>query len=241
MWQRTQHSWESPNLLGRPMEMVVHGHAGARLLVFPTSMGRYHEWEDRGMCRALEQQLTDGSLQMYCVASVDDLSWYDDAAHPHIRAEWHARYDAYLRDEVIPFSLSLNSNPFLITAGASFGAFHAVSFGCRYPHLVSRILAMSGLVDIKRLTHGYSDDLVYAYNPLDFMRHEHEPARLDAFRRMDIILAVGRDDTLRQGNEEFSRVLESRGIGSALRLWDGWAHDWPWWQQMTQLYIGGHD
>ena len=46
----------------------------------------------------------------------------DDAAHPHTRAQWHARYDAYLRDEVIPFSVSLNSNPFLITAGASFGA-----------------------------------------------------------------------------------------------------------------------
>ena len=27
----------------------------------------------------------------------------------------------------------------------------------------------------------------------------------------------------------------------ALRLWDGWSHDWPFWHKMLQLYIGGHD
>lgn len=241
MWQRTAHSWESSNLHGRSMELVVHGHAGARVLVFPTSMGRNHEWEDRGMCDALADQLIHGQLQLICVPTVDQLSWYDDAAHPRHRAEWHARYDAYLRDEVLPFSLTTNPNPFLITAGASFGAYHAVAFGCRYPHLVGRVLAMSGLVDIKRLTNGYSDELVYAYNPADFMQHEHAPDRLAAFRQMDIILAVGRDDTLRPSNEAFSRTLLDRGIGNALRLWDGWAHDWPWWKQMVQLYIGGHD
>ncbi len=31
------------------MEMVVIGNAGARALVFPTSKGRFFEWEDRGM------------------------------------------------------------------------------------------------------------------------------------------------------------------------------------------------
>lgn len=241
MWQRTYHAWDSAALQGRQMEMVVHGHAGARVLVFPTSMGRYHEWEDRGMCQTIAEHLEQGWLQLYCVASVDDLSWYDDGAHPHQRAEWQERYDTYLRDEVLPFSRTLNDNPFLITAGASFGAYHAIAFGCRHPHLVSRILAMSGLVDIKRLTGGWSDDLVYRHNPMDFVRHEHDPARLEALRRLDIILAVGRDDGLRAGNEEFSRVLLSRGIGNALRIWDGWAHDWPWWQRMLSLYIGGHD
>jgi esterase/lipase superfamily enzyme len=38
----------------------------------------------------------------------------------------------------------------------------------------------------------------------------------------------------------FSPSLE-RGIRHALRIWDGWAHDWPYWQQMIRTYIGGHD
>jgi esterase/lipase superfamily enzyme len=26
-----------------------------------------------------------------------------------------------------------------------------------------------------------------------------------------------------------------------LRVWDGWVHDWPFWQQMIRMYISGHD
>ena len=33
----------------------------------------------------------------------------------------------------------------------------------------------------------------------------------------------------------------AHGIGNALRIWDGWAHDWPYWERMIRLYIGGHD
>ena len=40
---------------------------------------------------------------------------------------------------------------------------------------------------------------------------------------------------------EFSRRLEQKGIWHALRIWDGWAHDWPYWTQMIVKYIGGHD
>ena len=241
MWQRKAHSWESDALQGRPMEVIVHGHAGARVLVFPTSQGSNHEWEDRGMFAAVGPRIAAGEFQFWCVPSVDALSWYNEAATPHERAEWQDRYDGYLRDEVLPFSLDVNDDPFLITTGASFGGYHAVNFGCRHPELTGRVLSMSGLVDITRFTGGVSDDLIYFHNPADFMRHEHDPERLAAFRQMDIILAVGRDDGLCAGNEAFSAALWQQGIGNALRVWDGWAHDWPYWHSMLKLYLGGHD
>lgn len=241
MWQRTVHSWESEALDGRPMEVVVHGHAGARVLVFPTSQGSNHEWEDREMFAAVGPRIAAGEFQFWCVPSVDAESWYNEAATPHERAECQNRYDEYLRDEVLPFSLDVNDNPLLVTAGASFGGYHAINFGCRYPELTGRVLSMSGLVDIKRFTGGFSDDLVYFHNPADFMRHEHDPARLAAFRQMDIILAVGQDDGLCAGNEAFVRTLREKGIDSTLRVWHGWAHDWSYWQSMLKLYIGGHD
>ena len=46
--QREHHKWYSEHL-GRDMEMLVFGHAGTPVLVFPTSMGKYFEYEDRGM------------------------------------------------------------------------------------------------------------------------------------------------------------------------------------------------
>ena len=52
---------------------------------------------------------------------------------------------------------------------------------------------------------------------------------------------IGRDDPARANNEELSATLWDKGIGNALRIWDGWAHDWPYWERMVRLYIGGHD
>ena len=47
------HRWHSPALDGKPMDILVYGHAGAKLFVFPTSMGTYYEWPDRRMPQVL--------------------------------------------------------------------------------------------------------------------------------------------------------------------------------------------
>ena len=223
------------------MDLLVFGHAGARVLVFPSSMGRFFEWEDRGMISALGEHLERGWIQLTCVDSVDADSWYGKWKHPADRARHHARYDAYLLEEVLPLTRNLNGNPFLITAGASFGGYHALTFALRYPHLVGRAIGLSGVYDIREVTDGYTDADVYPYNPAEFIFGEHDPERLAAMRRMDIILAIGRDDTLRGNNEYFSGRLWSKGIWNALRLWDGWSHDWPYWSRMITTYIGGSD
>jgi len=230
--KQERHRWHSP-ALGRAMELQVVGDSGARVFVFPTTLGGLTEWTDRWMHRAgvLGEHLDRGWIQLYCLHHVHEESWYaPEHVHPGQRAWRHLQYDRYLRDEVVPFSLAKNPTPFLIAAGASFGAYHALCFGLRNPQLVQRIIGLSGTYDIKRLTRGYSDANVYACNPYDFMRHERDPERLTAFQRQDVILAVGEHDPACE-----------KGIGNALRIWDGWAHDWPYWEKMIRLYIGGHD
>jgi esterase/lipase superfamily enzyme len=237
---REYHRWYSPSL-NRDMELLIFGHAGARVLVFPTSKGKFYEWEDRKMMDALREYLERGWIQMYCVDSIDAESWYNYGIHPGARAYRHSQYDNYLYDEVLPLMNSKNSTPFLMTTGASFGAFHAVSFGLKHPDKVDRIIAMSGLFDIRRFTGGYSDENVFYQNPAEFIAHEHEPYRLAQLRHVDVILATGRDDQLIHSARDFSGLLWSKGIGNALREWDGWSHDWPYWQKMMQVYINGHD
>lgn len=238
--KREYHRWHSPSL-DRDMELLVFGHAGARVLAFPTSMGRFYQWEDFGLVGALGEHLEQGWIQLFCVDSVDGESWYAKHLPPADRARRHAQYDRYLVSEVLPLTAQANPNPFLMTTGPSFGAYHAVNFALRYPQLVNRTIGMSGLYDISRFTGGYTDDVVYSHNPWSFIANEHEPERLEALRRQDIILPIGRTDPSCPNNERFSEILWSKGIGHALRIWDGWAHDWPWWQQMIQRYIGGHD
>jgi esterase/lipase superfamily enzyme len=235
---REHHRWYSPSL-GRDMDLLVFGHAGARALVFPTSMGRFYEWEDRGMIATLEEALERGWLQLYCVDSVDDDSWYAKWKWPGDRAPRHAQYEAYVHDEVVPLTRQKNDNPLLMTMGASFGAYHAVTFALRHPHLVDRTIGLSGMYDIREMTDGYSDATVYHYNPADFVLGEHDPERFRALAHLEIILAIGRDDPMRASNEEFSRRLWSKGIWHALRIWDGWAHDWPYWRDMIRIYVNG--
>jgi esterase/lipase superfamily enzyme len=237
---REYHRWHSP-ALDREMELLVFGHAGARALVFPTSMGRFFQWEDFGMVAALGEHLERGWLQLYCVDSVDAESWYANWRPPSERAARHVQYDGYLRDEVLPFSKKRNPNPYLIAAGASFGAYHAVNFAFSHPDLVDRVLGMSGLYDISRFVSGYADENVYLNNPSDYIAHEHDERRLALLGHIDIILAIGRDDPSCANNEYLSGLLWSKNIWHALRIWDGWAHDWPFWRQMVLHYIGGHD
>jgi esterase/lipase superfamily enzyme len=237
---REYQRWHSPSL-GRDMEMLVFGHAGARVLAFPTSMGRFFEWEDRGMIGALGEYIERGWLQLFCVDSVDGESWYATDRHPADGAARHEQYERYILSEVLPFTQHRNGNPFLIVTGASFGAYHAMNLALRHPHLVGRVLAMAGLYDIKRMTRGYDDARVHANDPSHYMLDAIAGDRLDAIRTIDIIMSIGRDDPNREDNEHLSRALWRHGIWHAFRLWDGWAHDWPWWRDMVKLYIGGHD
>ena len=72
--KREYHKWSSP-ALGREMELLVFGHTGVPVLVFPTSGGRFYEFEDRGLVGALGGKIDNGEIQLYCVDSVDMESW----------------------------------------------------------------------------------------------------------------------------------------------------------------------
>ena len=54
--KREYHRWFRP-ALGRDMELLIFGHSGARAMVFPTWLGKFFEWEDRGLIGALNDHL----------------------------------------------------------------------------------------------------------------------------------------------------------------------------------------
>ncbi len=234
------HAWYS-HRVGRHMHVRWFGHGGARVLAFPTTLGDHNEWPNRYMPDVLRELIERGWITLFTLDHNHDWSWYNKRTHPHERAAHHLAYDAYLRDELLPFTEHVNGNPFVIATGASFGAYHAMSFALRNPTRVHRVIGMSGFYDITGMTDGWSDDLVYQCNPFAFVPNEWEAHRLDAMRRMDIIIAVGKGDPALGDNREFSGRLWGKGIGNALREWDGFAHDWPFWEHMIRRYIGGHD
>ena len=85
--------------LGRDMESLVYGHAGQPILVFPTSRGRFFEYEDAGMIRALSSKLEAGAIQLFCVDAVDGESLYNKSVHPGARIWRHVQYERYVGNE----------------------------------------------------------------------------------------------------------------------------------------------
>ena len=71
------------------------------------------------------------------------------------------------------------------------------------------------------------------------MPNEQDPERLDQIRKVDFIIAIGEHDPAYQNNREFSSALWNKNIWHAFRVWNGWAHDWPYWQQMIRWYVSG--
>jgi esterase/lipase superfamily enzyme len=223
------------------MELLVFGHAGARVVVYPTSKGRFYQWEDFSMVGALQRHLDNGWIQLFCIDSVDEESWYARWAEPRQRIERHLQYERYVVDEVLPFSQERNANPFVVGVGASFGAFHTLSIGLRHPTSFDRLIGLSGVYDARSWMDGYYDEDLYFINPMDFVANAHEEEHLKQLRHPDIIIAIGSEDPNFGNNQAFSDILWGKGIWHALRVWDGWAHDWPYWHDMIRWYIGGPD
>src|SRR5215472_9288886 len=100
--KREYHSWQSPSL-GRKMELLLFGHAGDPVILFPTSRGRFYQNEDFGLVGALSDRIEAGRYVVCCVDSVDEESWYNKAIHPRDRVRRHEQYEGYVLREAVPF------------------------------------------------------------------------------------------------------------------------------------------
>lgn len=233
--------------LGRDMELLAFGHAGARVIVFPTSCGRFFDWENRGMIDALSHHIEQGWIQVFCLDSVDVESWWNFDAHPKDKALRHLAYHKYVIEEVLPFTKSQNANDFTIALGASMGAYHAVDVAIRFPDSFNRAVGLSGPYDFKQMSEPYDvfswvfnyyDDTIRECDPVPYLEAASD-AHVEKIRQLDIIFAIGKTDPLFRGNQLFRDVLNQRAVPHAFRTWDGFAHDWPFWHEMVLHYIGG--
>ena len=228
--------WWSPSL-GREMELLVFGHTGMPILAFPSSMGRFHEWEDFGMVGALAEQLEHGHNQLICVDSVDAESFYNKGVDPFTRIQRHRQYEHYILEEVVPTIKA--RNPFIIAAGASFGAYHAANFVFKQPWQFGKLIAMSGAFDIRSHLDGFYNDDVYFSNPVDYLPGLHDAGTLDALRDTYVILTTAEHDPCKDANFHMSHLLNDKGVGHTLDFENGvFGHDWPWWRTAIRKHIG---
>lgn len=224
--------------LNRDMEALVFGHAGTPLLVFPTSMGRFFEYEDRGMIGVLAPKIERGELQVFCPDAVDLESWYNKGVHPRVRVLRHLQYERYILHEFLRFVRWKNPASRLALTGCSFGAYHAVNFALKHPDVVTDCVSMSGAFDIKQFLDGYYDNDCYFNNPPDYIQGMSDDWFLSRYRQMKIVLGSADWDICLDANVKFSAILNGKAIPHWLDVWgDNSKHDWPLWLRMAGKYF----
>lgn len=220
------------------MELLVFGHAGVPALIFPTSQGRFFEFEDRGMIASISHKFDAGELQFFCLDSVDAESWYNRNVPPRWRIARQMQYESYVMDEVMGLVREKNRDAHCVTVGASFGGYHAVDMALRHPDVFTGFLSMSGAFDIAGFLHGYYDEDVYFHAPPHYIANMGDPWFLDRYRRNTYVLGTGHDDQCLWQNERLGELLRAKGIPCRLDVWNAWnSHDWPTWKRMMNEYL----
>jgi esterase/lipase superfamily enzyme len=226
--QRSYERWDSAQL-GRPMEFLWFGWSGFPVICFPTSLGRFYQYEDMGTVARLADKIDAGFLQVVCVDSVDAESWYAEGADPAASGRRQEQYDAYLRSELMPYVRSRAQRDDAGVFGCSFGAYHAANFAGRHPDLVTKAVCFSGVYDIHRFLGGYWDETDYYNCPTAYIPNM-DPEWTARLAAIDWVIATGEYDSLADENRNFSRILREKGIPNHCEIWPGvFGHDWSFW------------
>jgi esterase/lipase superfamily enzyme len=220
------------------MELLAFGHGGFPIVVFPTSGGRFWEYEERGMVGALAPKIERGELQVICIDSVDQESWYNKGISPADRLHRQNAFDAYVALEVAPFVRDRTSWGQMGTTGCSLGGYHAINFALRHPDIVTYAVSMSGAFNIPaRFLNGFHNQDAYLNSPLEYLPGLDDPWFLARMRGSYYVLVVGNQDPLFDQNVKLAHEFGVKEIPHVLDVWQGFGHDWPWWHKMAHKFF----
>lgn len=219
--------------------VIVHGHWGRPVLLFPTEQGNAHDVVSNGFVGAVDGLLTAGRVKLFCVDSADAASWSATHLPVEQRARQHEWYENWIVGTVAPFiAQDCGGGPVeIITAGCSMGAFHALNISLRHANLFPLALCFSGNYDAASWrAHGERGLSAYFNNPVDYVPNLHGE-HLDWLRsRLSVLLVCGQgqwEDTTGalRSTTQMAGLLAAKGIRHELDLWGhDVPHDWPSWR-----------
>ena len=232
------HTWFSESLRDES-RLVRWGEVGSPVLVFPTAGGDAEEIERFGLIDALGPLLGAGRIKVYSVDSVAGRSLLERRDPAHTAWLFNA-FSSTIRDELVPAIRAdcQDGNIELIAAGASIGAFNAISAICRYPEVFRLAVGMSGTYDLSpQFGGGFTDDFYFS-SPLHFLPGL-DGSHLDGIRRRFVLLATGSGAwEAPEQTWNMARMFGENGIPNRVDIWPDYRHDWVTWREMLPLYLG---
>ena len=238
---------EYSRTLGREMEYKVYGHRGKPVLVFPTSNGRFFQYEDFGMLDTLSGFIDAGKIQIWTVDGIDGETFFTNSWDRLSAIKRHEQYFNYINEELLPSILDASkrnnggADQQLLLTGCSMGAYHAANFFFRYPWVVDCVIALSGLYSTNYFFGDYKPAEIYLNSPIDYLPHTEDVYLLDRYRKARLIFCCGRgahEDAMLHDTELLRIALQKKGIPAWVDVWGTDVnHDWDWWKRQIVYFL----
>jgi esterase/lipase superfamily enzyme len=201
--------------IGAAGNVVIHGHYGRPVLVFPSERGSAWDYEQEGMVAAVGDLVAGGRAKLYCVDAFD------------AGERW--RYEAWILDQVVPFiHQDLGGPQDILATGCSMGAFHAANLVLRRADLIPAAIGLSGNYEL-----GVTGEVSgFHGDHLDWIRS-----------RASFLLVCGQgmwEDTTGalESTKHLAHLLGEKGIRHELDLWGhDVPHDWPSWRAQIAHHL----
>ena len=234
--------------LGRDMEYKRYGHAGRPVVMFPTSRGRFFQYEDTGTIAALSEFIDSGSIQVWTLDGIDSETFFSHDHDLQHRIGRHEAYFRYVRDEALSEILAaallsnggLTSKP--IFSGCSMGAFHASNFAFRFPELAAGVIALSGLYSTQDFFGPALEGDIYFNSPLDYLAGLTDERILERIRALRMIFCTGQgawEERMIRETHQLEDVLRDKSIPAWFDYWGSdVSHDWQWWHRQLPYFMG---
>jgi esterase/lipase superfamily enzyme len=230
------HKWHTLHL-NREFEMLVFGHGGMPIVIFPTAQERYYTYKDCGLISSVQNLIEEGKINIYCPDGIDSESWFNYSIQPGERVRTHIGYENAMLYDVIDYAIYESGKDKVTVGGCGFGGYHAINFAFKHPDKVANVISIGAFFDIKRFIFGYYDENCYFNNPPDYMPNLEDPWYLNKIKKMKIILGTGEWDQNLEENKRLSGILSKKEISHLLDIKQNAGGDWGWWREMFPGYI----
>ena len=206
--------WWSPSL-GCNKSLTVYGVSGTPVILIPDKEG-----VESGIINRLSYQLANGHNQVFCINQTLEEGLNNQEQKPDLRIIKNNQFESYLIEEVIPRIHKENSNPFIILAGLGLGAYYATNFALKHPADFGKLIAISGIFNIRSFFYPFYNDDIYYNNPIDYLPNLTDRTYLENIHKMDIRFATGNEDPNLEETYRICHILQQKSVSYQLDIWN---------------------
>ena len=244
---KTEYFSKTSSCLDRMMEFKVYGHQGKPVLVFPTSRGRFYQYEDFGMIDSIAGFIENGLIQVWTCDSIDGETFLSENGHPADRIRQHENYFNYITRELIPFIKEQSkagnngTEQKLMVTGCSLGAYHSANIFFRFPWHFDSLIALSGLYSTEYFFGSFMDQAVYFNSPIHYLANLSDEEYLNKFRQSEIYICCGKgnfEERMLADALRMQEILSSKNVNAWIDIWGTDVnHDWDWWRKQIRYFL----